>query len=535
MTITSEPAYWGKEREPEATQVLEQLHRILGHRDFEASDRTRRFLRFVVEEMLAGRGPRLKGYTIAVEVFGRPTSFDASLDPIVRIQAGRLRRALEHYYLVAGGDDPIVIAVPRGAYTPVFTRNQKRTEPLPDAVAVRPKGVAIAVLPFRQLGETIDGAVLADGLSGECADMISRYPDLCVIPLRRGSTVLPDDGDYAALSRRVGARFLLEGSVQWQDDGVKIAARLIDGPQNREIWAEGYHRDPAVVGLIEIQEAVARSVSAGVASEYGLIAQRLLVEAGHTPPAELSTFEAMLSFYEYEAAPTPASTARCLAALQATVVREPEYGPVWSALSVLMHNAYLLGLPEAEDPHGRPAEYARRGARLAPRSQLARAAMAQSAYVRKETGSFLAEIELALQLNTASPLHLGAAGYMLILAGESERGRVRLEAAIDMSSDYPSWFNHGIFVYHYRRGDYVRAYEESLKAAFDIHFWGSLLRAAALGKLGRLHEAQVEAGELLALVPGFEERARDLVRRPILSEAIVDDILDGLRLAGLRA
>jgi len=66
-------------------EVQAQLERILGHRDFEASARTREFLRFVVEETLAGRGQRLKGYTIAVEVFGRAADFDANLDPIVRI------------------------------------------------------------------------------------------------------------------------------------------------------------------------------------------------------------------------------------------------------------------------------------------------------------------------------------------------------------------------------------------------------------------------------------------------------------------
>ena len=99
---------------PSPEEVQAQLERILGHRDFEASGRTREFLRFVVEETLAGRRHRLKGYTIAVEVFGRAKDFDANLDPIVRIQAGRLRRALERYYLVAGGDDPVLITVPKG-------------------------------------------------------------------------------------------------------------------------------------------------------------------------------------------------------------------------------------------------------------------------------------------------------------------------------------------------------------------------------------------------------------------------------------
>ena len=81
--------------------IREQLGRILASPEFHATDKMRGFLRFVVEEKLAGRSHRLKGYTVAVEVFGRGEDFDAANDPIVRIQAGRLRRALERYYLVA--------------------------------------------------------------------------------------------------------------------------------------------------------------------------------------------------------------------------------------------------------------------------------------------------------------------------------------------------------------------------------------------------------------------------------------------------
>jgi len=103
-----------------------------------------------------------------------------------------------------------------------------------------------------------------------------------------------------------------------------------------------------------------------------------------------------------------------------------------------------------------------------------------------------------------------------------------------MNPCHPVWFNHGLCVDHYQRGDYERAYQETLKAAFGIHFWGPLLRAAVLGQLGRTVEAESAASEILELVPEFESRARDLTSRPILSEAIVDALLDGLRKAGLR-
>jgi adenylate cyclase len=91
---------------PSPEEVRTQLPRIIASPEFVAPERARSFLRYVVEETLAGHADRLKGYSIAVAVFERDESFDSQADPVVRIEAGRLRRALEHYYLVSGQADP---------------------------------------------------------------------------------------------------------------------------------------------------------------------------------------------------------------------------------------------------------------------------------------------------------------------------------------------------------------------------------------------------------------------------------------------
>ena len=100
--------------------VRAELGRILKSPQFDASERNRGFLTFVVEEALGGRADRIKAYTIATEVFGRELSFDPQLDFIVRIEAGRLRRSLERYYLTDGRDSRLRIEIPRGGYLPVF-------------------------------------------------------------------------------------------------------------------------------------------------------------------------------------------------------------------------------------------------------------------------------------------------------------------------------------------------------------------------------------------------------------------------------
>src|SRR5881409_3523748 len=101
---------------PTNDEVVAALDRVLGSEVFEAAGRAREFLTFIVQETLAGRGDRLKGYSIAVQVFERPADFDAQTDPLVRVEAGRLRRRLAEYYQSQGRDDAVRIELPRGGY-----------------------------------------------------------------------------------------------------------------------------------------------------------------------------------------------------------------------------------------------------------------------------------------------------------------------------------------------------------------------------------------------------------------------------------
>ena len=96
--------------------IREQLDRILHSVPFQHSPRRQRFLEFIVSETLAGR--TVKGYDVALEVFGRPETFDAAVDPVVRVEAGRLRDKLREYYGADGESDPIRIDLPKGTYTP---------------------------------------------------------------------------------------------------------------------------------------------------------------------------------------------------------------------------------------------------------------------------------------------------------------------------------------------------------------------------------------------------------------------------------
>jgi hypothetical protein len=103
---------------------------------FRDSLRLTSFLKFVVEAVLEGKSDRIKSYTIAVEALGRGSAFDPQADPIVRVEAGRLRRALARYYTTTGCNDSLIIEIPRGAYVPTFRWRDADDAPKPPADAV---------------------------------------------------------------------------------------------------------------------------------------------------------------------------------------------------------------------------------------------------------------------------------------------------------------------------------------------------------------------------------------------------------------
>src|SRR5262249_51171699 len=152
---------------------------------------------------------------IATTVFGRKEDFDALLDPIVRIQAGRLRRSLERYYLLSGKQDPVRIELPRGTYVPVF----RGTIPKPDAAAAsleRPSQRASGSAPIATSDSwpavTVGAFVDASSASGD-GEVAIRLKEGLMTELGRYRDVrlLIETDSEPARERR--ARFELGGRI----------------------------------------------------------------------------------------------------------------------------------------------------------------------------------------------------------------------------------------------------------------------------------------------------------------------------------
>src|SRR5688572_26411584 len=101
--------------------VLKQLERVLSSPVFRRAERSSALLRFIVEQTLNGHADRLKEYTLGAEALARGESFDPRTDPVVRAEASRLRTRLDQYYQTIGGNDPVLVTLPKGTYVPQFT------------------------------------------------------------------------------------------------------------------------------------------------------------------------------------------------------------------------------------------------------------------------------------------------------------------------------------------------------------------------------------------------------------------------------
>jgi hypothetical protein len=118
---------------PASDDIRLALHTVLNSPEFNSVVQLRSFLNYVVTKAVEDRPDEIKGYTIAVEALGRDASFDPVSDPIVRVEAARLRRRLDKYYAGSGAEDPLIIEIPKGTYAPQFAwRSSPENAPAPD-------------------------------------------------------------------------------------------------------------------------------------------------------------------------------------------------------------------------------------------------------------------------------------------------------------------------------------------------------------------------------------------------------------------
>ena len=286
---------------PERAAIERQLQAIFASADFVSAPKMRQLLRYLVDATLAGDAERLKGYAIGVDVFERGTGFDPAADPIVRVQAGRLRKLLDSYYRTDGAQDPIRIAIPKGGYAVTlaapgdggdmaaepllsegsdledddargpfgggrsvghlpllllitlaglalvifgvrsFNGNAPSAPPPATTDATVPDAITLAVLPFTDMSKGGANAPFADGLADALTTALARVKSLAVVS-RTSAFQYRDAADLRRVGRELGVRHVLEGGLQHDGSRMRINVQLIDALSGAHVWAQHYDR-----------------------------------------------------------------------------------------------------------------------------------------------------------------------------------------------------------------------------------------------------------------------------------------------------
>src|SRR5215510_277674 len=277
--------------ESDRKAVRDQLDRIVKSGAFHQSRRRQRFLEYIVNETLAGRGELLKGYNIALAVFDRTDTFDSNVDPIVRMAAGRLRDRLREYYETDGRDDPVRIELPKGTYTPQIEFRQAPTPGLQHwnsgpSLLDKP---SVAVVPFSNIGADPKWERLADGITEDIITDLSHSKDLLVIARNSTEVYKGKPTDIRQIGRDLNVKYVLEGSIQSLGERIRVTAQLIEAASGSQVWSERFDRP--VNDLFAVQNEVTQRIAATLGSWDGAIAaaERRLIR--RKPPANLSAFD----------------------------------------------------------------------------------------------------------------------------------------------------------------------------------------------------------------------------------------------------
>lgn len=569
----------------EAEAVSAQLARILASRSFDATERNRRFLRYVVEETLAGRGDRIKAYNIGVAVFGRDDGFDPQSDPIVRIEASRLRRSLEHYYLLDGKDDPIRIEIPKGGYVPVFHRPrgdgmlpppQPPTPSLPWRLSARRSRARALLLGLGLLGVIALGwlasspavwrssadqpepateapsearpSLLVDrfvnlssdpgddyfaaGITQDILSNLVRFREFVVFDARTDASQ-PEALD---LSRRLGADYVVTGTVRRDAERVRVTAQLVDVTTGASVWAGTYDEKLAVNSLFLIQDVIAANVAATIAQPYGVVFRDLSRKLQRRAPSSLSAYECLLKAYEYRRRLARHLHRPLQDCLEVAVAREPDYAEAWAMLALVLLDEDRYGYePSAswDELLTRAQEAAVRAVELAPDSALALQAAFITAYYRHELDRFQAAGERALAVNPNNPEIRAIFGLRLALTGEWKRGLALVEEALTANPAPPGWYFFALSFDHYRHARYVEALGMAERVQMPGFFWNHVVLAMIYGQLGQLDEAGRALARAFELRPALAASPRQILGVEILDQDLLEMMLDGLRKAGL--
>jgi hypothetical protein len=589
----------GDQSEPlSESEIRAALDRLLASAQLRGAPQLTAFLRFVVERKLANDDAHIKGYTIATEALGRDASFDPASDPIVRVEAGRLRRALDRYYAEAGSDDPVHIELPRGGYVPVFRR--RGTDAQAPAPSLRGDDswrrkstmrVGTIVGALLLLGAMVHAAfdyLLWDGVFGGQPALISR-PDaraaqsgrssarsgLPVVLVEEfeivGTPASPDaplvrlDGrlrDALALfdeievigdaPRATDARggsalpndaalpasdYRVGATIEFHRDGsASLAFRLLDTKEHSLIWSRMFDHVPLSENHVATRSAIIREVVSNIAPVNGVIFAHERVKRATVGGLD-PHYACLLDAIDYWHRYSPVTHLSVRKCLEDLVAAYPSFalGYAYLAKVYTREHYFSTDTPGEAPAADRALQAAQRAVELKPGSARACQALMAVHAIRREVEPAIAAGRMAMRLNPYSNFVKADLGLRLVAFGRVGEGLQMLREASANWMARPVWLDLAMGLSLYLVDDLPAARAYVGSITSETAPWALLVRAVIAVRSGDVDQARDLAQRLIAMQPGWRDDPRAELRKLIVAPEIVDRMARDFEAIGVTA
>jgi TolB-like protein/Tfp pilus assembly protein PilF/predicted ATPase/class 3 adenylate cyclase len=394
------------------------------------------------------------------------------------------------------------------------------------------EGFWVAVLPFKYRGSSAELEALAEGLSEDIVTGLSRFSYLRVIA--RGSTLqyAADSGDVRAISKALGARYVLEGGLRQAGATLRVAVQLVDAGSGAHLWAEIYNRSFSPEAVFEIQDDLVPRIVSTVADAYGILPHSMSQAVRSKAADRLTPYEALLRSFSYVARVTAEEHAKAKAALERAARQAPDDSDCWAMLSILCTDEHIYGFSAQTGLLDQALQHARRAVDANPLNHRAYQALAWALCYRREFDACQHAAERTIALNPMDASAMAYVGQTIAYSGGWERGCELLQRAMQLNPHHPGWYRYAPFLKAYRQSDYRGALDIALKMNMPGVSLVYVALAASYGQLGEVEAAQEAVRELLAARPDFNVAARAELAK-LWDSALVDHLIDGLGKAGL--
>ncbi|WP_171124832.1 MULTISPECIES: hypothetical protein [unclassified Ruegeria] len=496
--------------------ILKQLERIVTSEDFDGSARTKSFLEHLVHRELEGRGDELRGTALAMDVFGRGADFDPNVDPIVRIEAVKLRKALDYYYLTSGANDLVSIAIPKGQYRPQFEKNFAKEKTQGKSLVDGAGWPILGICAFSG-SDTIRARFFRDGFPEELGLELARFAHIRVLT---GYDDAPSDDTSAHFIPRCD--YVLDGSVRDAQSSLRLIMQLKRASDGSILWSDRRDFDPDNMDCFDFQEQVAKKCAVKIADAYGVVATDALERFTSRATSGQSAYQALLAFHAHLRTSRSGSLQQMMN-LARNATENNDSGGLAHALVALGYvEEVALGQKRLSAVLEQGKAHAEKAVALEPQCQEALFAAAIYAQMAGDSPRFERLIGAAIQANPNGALLIALAGAWLALVSDTKMGGQMVRQALDINPLLPIWTNITLCLEDVENGDYASASEKVRLIDAREHAGDWLLIAAIHGLAGEAELAddalsnfpsdQFTLDEYLSDLP-YAAGVVDLIRR----------------------